>query len=606
MTSALSRRGLLKAGAVIGLGSAVVPGAATAAAVAPAAKRGSRAISMAMHIHSSFSEGTASMEAHLQQATEHGVDVIWWTDHDFRMQAHGYRQAVRFDGLNEPENQRSWTWKELQEGELEVATGTFVAEPHTPDEPGKALRLEARSAGSAWGELSYEGVAWNSTYTTSVAGTVLEIDALTDEVGPDAELVVRVLSSYHPAIGGRPAGRYTLEYRIGRSTGRGTENEGRLGVVALDVQPGRWQRLSLDLEADVAALWPDLVAADAGLHRLRVGARSRNGAPVSGYFDRLRFVRSGREGNGPVALQGEMMREYARRYPEVKQFHGSELSLVRHLNAYGGNFTLPDYGDAPPTKVKTVAAAVDMVEFAHSHGSLVTFNHPLEEAPSGPELARLLIETAALGADMVEVGSKEDFGESVYGYDAAARNAVFVTATGVSDDHGGRNWIGQKQRWITSVWADSTEESSLFSALRGGRAWFYDPQHWRGELDITVLGAVPMGGAVVTSAVQAPVTVTVTALPTDATVRLVTGQVDYAGLADPTPATTAQELPLEGESSFAQTIVPVRTSRYVRVEIRGVDDAVIGFSNPVWILKEEPVGGIPAERRGRYGWAKRG
>jgi hypothetical protein len=51
-------------------------------------------VSMAMHIHGSFSEGIASMDAHLEQARRNGVDVIWWTDHDFRREAHGYRQAI--------------------------------------------------------------------------------------------------------------------------------------------------------------------------------------------------------------------------------------------------------------------------------------------------------------------------------------------------------------------------------------------------------------------------------------------------------------------------------------------------------------------------------
>jgi hypothetical protein len=59
-------------------------------------------VTMAMHLHGSFSEGTASMDAHLQQAQRLGVDVLWWTDHDFRVAALGYRQAVRFDGPSEP------------------------------------------------------------------------------------------------------------------------------------------------------------------------------------------------------------------------------------------------------------------------------------------------------------------------------------------------------------------------------------------------------------------------------------------------------------------------------------------------------------------------
>src|SRR2546430_2284325 len=42
-----------------------------------------QARTMAMHVHSSFSEGTGSMQAQLAEATSAGVDVLWWTDHDW-------------------------------------------------------------------------------------------------------------------------------------------------------------------------------------------------------------------------------------------------------------------------------------------------------------------------------------------------------------------------------------------------------------------------------------------------------------------------------------------------------------------------------------------
>lgn len=593
MNPNINRRQMLALGAAAGIGAAFLPTEVSTAVAAPS-KNGRRSVSMAMHIHSCFSEGTASMDAHLQQATNLGVDVIWWTDHDFRMQALGYRKAVRFEGLDEPENGLTWSWNRITAGQLTSSSTTFVTEPHSPDEPGKAMRLQALAAIPVWGELLYEGNAWNTTYTTSLAATVLELDVLGENLGADAEIIVRVLSSYRPATAGRPAGRYTLEYRIGTQEGRWTENQGLLGVVAIPAT-GAWQRLQLDLQSDVAALWPDIVSADSGIYRLRVGVRSRNGAQVSAVLDRLRFNRTRRAGNESVQLQDEMMREYTLRYPNVVQFHGTEVSLVRHLSSYGGDFTLPDYGDVAPKKNTTVPAAIDMVDFVHARRGLVTFNHPLEDAPTGAELAKLLIETNALGADMVEVGSKEDFGESVFGYDAAARNGVFVTATGVSDDHGGADWVGQKQRWITSVWSDSTRQADLFSALRGGRAWFWDPQFWRGELDLKVHGSVPMGGVTISAAAKVPVQIDVTEVPADAQVVLIVGEVDYAGTADATPATTEHLVTLN-KSGQGTVVIPTQSSRYVRVELRRQDGAVIGFSNPVWILKEQPRNAIPADR----------
>jgi hypothetical protein len=39
-------------------------------------------------------------------------------------------------------------------------------------------------------------------------------------------------------------------------------------------------------------------------------------------------------------------------------------------------------------------------------------------------------------------------------FDAAARNAIFLTATSQNDDHAGRNW-SQQHLFHTSVWTES-------------------------------------------------------------------------------------------------------------------------------------------------------
>src|ERR1700759_1466374 len=88
---ALTRRGLLVA-AGAGAAAAVVLGdgwqsRARAVASSPVTTfDGLTSRSMAMHVHSSFSEGVGSMEAQLTQAQLNGVNVLWWTDHDQRMQ----------------------------------------------------------------------------------------------------------------------------------------------------------------------------------------------------------------------------------------------------------------------------------------------------------------------------------------------------------------------------------------------------------------------------------------------------------------------------------------------------------------------------------------
>jgi len=62
---------------------------------------GTNAYSMAMHIHSSFSEQNGSMDGQLYQARLNAVDVCWWTDHDHRMDGIGYRDVTHFTSFSE-------------------------------------------------------------------------------------------------------------------------------------------------------------------------------------------------------------------------------------------------------------------------------------------------------------------------------------------------------------------------------------------------------------------------------------------------------------------------------------------------------------------------
>ena len=120
----------------------------------------------------------------------------------------------------------------------------------------------------------------------------------------------------------------------------------------------------------------------------------------------------------------------------MTQHQGSEISLVRHLNVFGGALTLPDYGEVDvSSKDASLEATREAVDFAHDHGSLVTLNHPLSDEPGPVALGRMLIRERALGVDMLEVGVRSRVGQIVKAYNAAARNAVFLTATGTSDDH---------------------------------------------------------------------------------------------------------------------------------------------------------------------------
>ncbi|MCP3802811.1 hypothetical protein NLX83_26400 [Allokutzneria sp. A3M-2-11 16] len=587
--SPISRRAMLLAA----IGSAGLPLSAKAAV---ANSNGALSpVTMAMHLHASFSEGVGSMAGHLDQATKLGVDVVWWTDHDFRLMAHGYRTAVGFEGMEETQDGRWWRWAEAKEGTLSEASGRFVTEPRSPDEPGKALALNAVGDGTLW----YTASAWNSTYNTSLADTTLSLDVLAQEVGPDAQLVLEVLGSHHPATGGRPAGQYRVEYRIGGVNKLQRSANGLVGTVRMPIPKGEWTRLTFAPVQDIAALWPDLNAGDNSLFRLRIGVRSANSTPAAFVVDRLRIGRARRAGGDALALRQEIMDRNAERFPDVVQRSALEVSLTRHLNWFGENVVLPDYSGKPPVKDPSEALAKQMVAFIHSHGGLASYNHPLEGELNTPQkLAAALITSGRLGGvDIVEIGCGMALPKLLHVLDVSARNALFFTGTGVSDDHVGKDWVNQKTNWITGVWAGSSGTADLLGALRGGRAWFTDPRRWRGSLEATVNGASAMGGVLLSSAKKVPLTITVTDAPADGTIELVSGVVDYAGTGQLDPATTSRSVRV-AELTGGRWNLDVEPGRgsFVRAVMRDGSGEVAGVGNPTWLLPEPPAGGVPRER----------
>ncbi|HET8680666.1 MAG TPA: hypothetical protein VFM54_02150 [Micromonosporaceae bacterium] len=556
-------------------------------------------VTMAMHLHGPFSEGQASMAAHLTQAQRLGVDVVWWTDHDWRMSGYGYREAVRFDSLEEHEDGRWWRWTPEREGALRAGGGELVDEPHSPDEPGRALRLVAAGEGTMW----YAASAWNFTYRTSLADTELELDVLRETA--TGRLLVEVTASYHPPTGGRPAGQYAVRYEAGGDgPGVARRAEGLRGVVELPAAAGRWQRLRLRPVDDLAAIWPDLVAEDNSLFRLRVGLTAGPAAAAGGtaraVVDRLRLRRTQRAGQSGLHLRDELMRRYAARYPRVAQRSGLEVSLVRHLNWYGGDLRLPDYGGRPPVIDPSLPAAEAMVGQVHRAGGLVSYNHPMQGEVAQPgALARLLVDRRALGCDLVEIGYPGDLDKLLWVLDATARNAVFYTGVGVSDDHAGTDWLEQRANYLTGVWAASTGTADLLGGLRAGRAWFANPKHWRGVLDLRHDGRGAMGGALVTAYPRVDVTVLATDLPAGGALELVVGRADLAGAARAEPAvvrTTAVPARQVRGGSYGMSVEP-GGGAYLRAVVRSGDGSVAGVGNPLWLLPHDPPHGIPAARR---------
>jgi len=576
-------------------------------------------VSMAMHLHTSFSEGYGSMEGHVQQASVHGVDVVWWTDHDNTLNAVGHKKVVHFSSLTAEEGDgRPLQWTQGRTGALTAASGGgIVTTPASPLDPVAAgsLHVTAQGIGSSTASVAYfpaftpGHASWRGNFT----GQTVSIEVLPTTLGPGCYLEFLIVSSHHPAVGGRSAGRYSLSYRLQAGKGATRSAVDRLGVVTLPFTPGAWNSLVLNLENDLASLFPGVDPRDFSFHTFRLVAKSVSGRIAEGYFDYLRFSRP-TTGEAALTVQHDLSALYAARYPEVTEHQGVELSPFQpHINWYGGDVSLPTYAGVT-TKNYFDYVGQTLIPDIHRAGGLASYNHPygVSVVPPAPaatqdrllrDIATRMLPAKACGADILEVGYPKrggaDLAHHVGLWDVMSRNAVFLTGNGVSDDHASTDWRHTASpNWITYVWAPDRGEASLLSALLAGQAWCTFMNDYRGALDLRVDGVAPMGSVSVSRLSSRSVTAIATGLPTGATVEVVQGQVDYAGTADPFPTSrviasfTAQEM-AAGETALS---VDTTVSSFVRTQVRSSANEVVGLSNPVWLLREPPPNGIPAPR----------
>ena len=87
-----------------------------------------------------------------------------------------------------------------------------------------SLFITAASTSSAVATLGFFADAhpagWN--YQTNLFGQEFTIDLMPTSIGTNAYLELLLGTSYHPAANGRPAGQYTVSYRVGGDQPPGT------------------------------------------------------------------------------------------------------------------------------------------------------------------------------------------------------------------------------------------------------------------------------------------------------------------------------------------------------------------------------------------------
>jgi hypothetical protein len=591
-----SRRGVLQAGGVAAIAAAAkslwVPGSAWGAS--PRTLTGLNPVRNAMHVHAAWSEGPGSWESQFAQASAIGTDVLWMTDHDFRALAYKYITSLN--------------------GVAMVSGHTGTLAQNTTTNNSGVTRVLAESAGTAAASVSYATPVHPTAFTLmrgSIAGQklIVTFPATRIDAGGMYEIVVQL--SNHPAYGTRPVGQFELHYRYGNFTAaRFVDPSGLIGIVRKPT-PVAGSQQTLDLTADVAALWPDMQAIDNSLFLLTLVATSPAKGKVVDVSASVQYTRSQNNSSSLITNQQTVLNTYAPRYPNMKGYPTVEISyLDPHIIPYGVPQFWPDQAPIEKNKATTYNSIADSV---HSQGGLMSYTHPfgatqgaLLPADQQASLRRSTFSTMLANnryrTDLLEVGYTTrgscNTQTHIDLWDTFSRRAIFITGNGVNDDHGGLNWSTLTNGFATGFWATSPSQADLIAAMKAGRAYTYHAGKWpNGQLDLNVGGRIPMGKVGVNATLTSrSLTIFAANLPASSVVDIVQGPVDFTGTDPGTSVIKSFAASAFGSSATVGTTINTTNACFVRAQVRNSAGAIIGISNPVWVLKSQPPGGIPAAR----------
>jgi hypothetical protein len=532
------------------------------------------------------------------------------------MHARGFKQQVHFTSLtNEQTDAAPWKWNELRSGPLSNQSTGGIASLSSPNDPitTGSLQVEAESTSTSLARLGFVVDGSPSLdQRVNAYGQVWTLDVLPLSISDKAYLELVVELSHHPAQAGRPAGSYQLSYRFGGGANAGTRvANGISGVVTLPATIGQWSTAAVTMSDDIAALWPNMDPHDFSTVGLSLHAAS-TGDLAKGHFDFLRISRPFTTGDVPLHMQQDIAAGYASKFPNVAQRQGLEVSLILpHVNWFGGDVTVPTFvGGQGVTWQDFLKSTIQQI---HTAGGVASYNHPfgasnpqsaLSQATQDAKMTQLasaLLHNKTLGADVLEVGYPQragyDLAHHLGLWDTLSRNGRFLTGTGVSDDHGGVNWAGIPNNWISWAWSTTDSEADLLGAMRSGRMWA-SSVNTKADLDLLVDGVCPMGSVSVSKVSQRTLRVVASHLPTGGSVQVLRGEVDRAGQHDPTPNTTTIATIPASDFGTGSVTLPVDTTSpcFTRLSVKNSSGTVVAVSNPVWMLRRTPGSGIPAAR----------
>lgn len=527
-----------------------------------------------LHLHGPLSEGVGTMRGHNMAARQVGVEILWWTDHDWRIARHTHLTAFQFEirrqELEFPPRNQPWRksrpiiarWEPRILGQPLVEHAARLTDAVAGR--GRSLEVRALAAADAgdwgWSEVQMTATAGRARVALA-ADVVLRLAAhLVTPPGPDAETLVRLELSRQ--IDGIAELWYVLGPGGERRVVRGPK--GRIGIVPVDLPVGIWGEIELPVTRDAFAL--ALGGWDNSLRALRLGVRARRGGLAAARFDDLRIVTE-LEGNEVLARQELMAFELEKEFGLVNHV-GLEISYSLHMGAYLPRAELPDFerdpGGMSPRQI---------VDWVHERDGVVSYNHifgtgqrlGLKRSVTSEvkkrirEQARAMaVDNRIFGADLLEVGYPqrvEPLVAHLAVWDELSAARVFLTAIGSSDSHDHELGWSDGNNFITWIWAKSPRAVDLIEGLREGRAFLGDPTRFHGSLDLESEEGYPMGRVVRTRRATDAARLRLVDVPEGATLRwIVDGQ--EAGRLD---------LPTGDFETFLR--LDVDRYRYVRAEL---------------------------------------
>lgn len=556
-----------------------------------------RPVGVQMHVHGSMSEGGGSMRGANVQARKVGLEVIWWSEHDWRMAYHTYNKGFDF----ESEELEAVAPRAADGGEMRIqlaehggngAVREQIARTTTARaaQGQRSLEIAAAPAKSGFQHYFYEIDSTRRTMKRSLASKVnIEVSVWPEKVDRDSFTGLRVdLSQQPPDM--KPGAIFYVCTAMSEGDLRALENE-HVKYVKVDCKPGQWNRIQRDLTADARRL--NLGGEDNSMVAMSFGVSSR-GPLARAFFDDYRIRHE---------LESEPLRAEARRMAAALQkeygvinYIGQEFSYQAHMNPLGLKVPMIDYVQNPRG-----LGPAETTEFTHRNGGIISLNHifgtsrpPKGVNPKDPVSARQfedrriqeLVSTRCYGADILEVGYPVrvlPMKSFLRVWDALLKAGIDVVGNGVSDSHtstGG--WTGGNN-FVSWVWAPSPSQEDIIDGFRRGEVFFGDPAQFKGKLNLSTGDGHRMGQVVVTAKPRHAVKVAIDGLAGGAKIRTVTGG-DYG-----------EEFTATGPA-FERT-VPVETGKatYFRVEVYMADGRPLVFSNPIFFRTDE--GKISAFKR---------